>query len=578
MRRIRGDLAGAMDDLRRSLDIRERINDRHLAAETLLEIAATLRVRNDSAGALEAARKATSHSRETGGRETLMRARVTEGEILEVLGDKSAAREAYAEAVDLVEELRGDAAGGEQERQRFLEGRLAPFQRLSVLLAAEGHAAEALEMAEQAKARVMLDVLRAGRAEFTFLTLEERERQRQLERNMSVAHARGLRDAWLKTRIEEAEFRTSLYEKYPALKLSLGDAKPGSLHDAAAIIDDAATALLEFMVTPDATYAFVVTRGASGNESLACFTIKVTEEALRRETGQFRQQLAARDLEFEDTARKLYRLLLGQVDLRGKTNLIIVPDGPLWEIPFQTLTPRPKHFLIEDAAISVVPSIGVLRETRARSERAVSRRAPVLLALADRLPATANQVRDLQQLYGTAQSRILVGDAAKQERFVAEAGNATVLHLATHGVLDDKSPMYSFLQLADSSTGEAARDGRLEAWEIMKLNLHADVTVLAGCETGRGRVGAGEGVIGLAWAFFLAGSPRTVVSLWKVEAESTSDLMVAFHRRLRTNLTRTPGHPGAAASLRAAALSLLRDPRYRHPFYWAGFVVVGDGS
>jgi CHAT domain-containing protein len=112
----------------------------------------------------------------------------------------------------------------------------------------------------------------------------------------------------------------------------------------------------------------------------------------------------------------------------------------------------------------------------------------------------------------------------------------------------------------------------------MKLNLHADVTVLASCETARGRIGAGEGVIGLAWAFFLAGSPRTVVSLWKVDAESTTDLMLAFHRQLRTGLTRTPGHPGAAAGLRAASLSLMRDPRYRHPFYWAGFLVIGDGS
>jgi len=112
----------------------------------------------------------------------------------------------------------------------------------------------------------------------------------------------------------------------------------------------------------------------------------------------------------------------------------------------------------------------------------------------------------------------------------------------------------------------------------MKLDLRPAITVLAACETARGRIGGGEGVIGLSWAFFLAGSPRTVVSLWNVDAASTTDLMVAFHRRVRAHLVQQHGRPAAAASLRAAALLLLQDPKYRHPFYWAGFVVLGDGS
>lgn len=603
-RRARGDLNEAMSDFQRSLAIRERINDRHGAADTLLEIAATLRIQANPSAALDIARKAVRLARETGGRETLWRARLQEGESHEALGEKSAAREAYAEAVDLVEQLRGDAAGGEQERQRFLEGRLAPFQRLAGLFAGEGRAAEALGMTERAKARVMLDVLRAGRADITFLTLEERERQRQIERDMTAVHARlqaeegkeapdervlgTLRDAWRKARLAEAEFRTKLYDAHPALKLSRGDEEPGSLEDAAVIVD-AGTALLEFMVAPDTTYLFVVTRDSAGGASLACFTIDITEDDLRRAAGRFRDQLAGRDLDIHQTARDLYRLLMAPAEakLRGKTNFIIVPDGPLWEVAFQALEPGPKRYLVEDAAISVAPSIAVLREIRAKRARVAPAPAPTLVALGDpslaftpndRLPDAARQVHRLQQVYGAPHSQIFVGDAASEQRFVSVAGGPTVLHLATHGVIDDNSPMYSFLMLAGDPKGEAARDGRLEAWEIMKLNLHADVTVLASCETARGRIGAGEGVIGLAWAFFLAGSPRTVVSLWKVDAESTTDLMLAFHRQLRIGLTRTPGHPGAAASLRAAALSLMRDPRYRHPFYWAGFLVIGDGS
>src|SRR5262249_21662636 len=104
-----------------------------------------------------------------------------------------------------------------------------------------------------------------------------------------------------------------------------------------------------------------------------------------------------------------------------------------------------------------------------------------------------------------------------------------------------------------------------------------DLVVLSACETARGRVGAGEGVIGLTWALFVAGCPRTVVSQWKVESASTTELMVEFHRQIKLRMQRVNASFGAAEALRTAALKLLRSERYRHPFYWAGFVVVGNG-
>ena len=103
------------------------------------------------------------------------------------------------------------------------------------------------------------------------------------------------------------------------------------------------------------------------------------------------------------------------------------------------------------------------------------------------------------------------------------------------------------------------------------MNLNADLAVLSACETGRGQAGAGEGLIGMTWAFFVAGCPATVASQWKVEAGSTSRLMLAFHRGLRAG--RTP-----AEALRLAALGQLARPDLRHPFHWAAFVAVGDAD
>jgi len=146
---------------------------------------------------------------------------------------------------------------------------------------------------------------------------------------------------------------------------------------------------------------------------------------------------------------------------------------------------------------------------------------------------------------------------------------------ATHGMLDNSSPMYSHLVLAPGGPNE---DGLLEAWELMQLDLKADLVVLSACEAARGRFGAGEGMIGLSWAMFIAGVPSIVVSQWKVEAASTRDLMVNFHKSLILPSRADKTAPTKTEALRQAALRVMRNPETRHPFYWAGFVLLGDGG
>jgi CHAT domain-containing protein len=137
--------------------------------------------------------------------------------------------------------------------------------------------------------------------------------------------------------------------------------------------------------------------------------------------------------------------------------------------------------------------------------------------------------------------------------------------------LDNRNPMFSFLTLAQKA-GDPNEDGLLEAREIINMDLHAKLAVLSACQTARGWVGAGEGVIGMSWALFGAGVPTTVASQWNVDSASTTSLMIDFHRRMtsRSKVTK-------AEALRQAELGLLRSDRYRHPFYWAGFVMIGDG-
>jgi CHAT domain-containing protein len=180
-------------------------------------------------------------------------------------------------------------------------------------------------------------------------------------------------------------------------------------------------------------------------------------------------------------------------------------------------------------------------------------------------------VRRLAAIYGTS-SRVYVGADAREDRWKAEAPGYRVVHIATHGVLDNASPMYSHLLMARPEGG-GTDDGLLEAWEIMNVPLRADLVILSACETARGRVAAGEGILGLMWAVFVAGSPATLVSQWRVDSASTTALMVAFHRQWNAN----GGAMSKARALQAASVAVLHTRKFSEPFYWAGFILAGDG-
>ncbi len=190
------------------------------------------------------------------------------------------------------------------------------------------------------------------------------------------------------------------------------------------------------------------------------------------------------------------------------------------------------------------------------------------------LPDAEREVTFLGRLYGPGNSRVLTGEQAQEATVKAEAGNYEVLHFATHAVLDDRNPLYSRIILSRAE-GDVQEDGLLEAWEIMKLDLNAELAILSACQTARGRVAAGEGVIGMSWALFVAGCPAEVVSQWKVDSARSAELMIEFHRNLRQRQPNGRLKYTRSESLRQAALRLLRGP-YNHPAYWAAFILIGD--
>lgn len=470
------------------------------------------------------------------------------------------ARVALERAIAVVEELRRGVPGGEGAQQQAFERLVEPYHELIALLVEQGQRAAAFQYAERAKARVLLDVLQQGRPDHgDVLTEAERIREAELTARIAEANRGGAAKALRAARLDYDAFLTTVYATHPELRREVAP-PPAETIPANAI---------EFVVTRDRTFVFTATRVAA---------IEITERELAAEVRRFRDLLASRDLLYEQAARALYdRLLRGSVP--ADHTLCIVPDGPLWELPFHALQPAKGAFLLDSHAIFYAPSISVLK---AMASRPPGTRATRLLAFGNPLvpgqrtsvyrdtplgplPHTETEIRAIASLYGAGNSRIRLRGQAREELFKEEAGAFDVLHFATHGILDDTNALYSRLVLSPpTADGE---DGLLEAREIMRLDLRARLAVLSACETARGRIGTGEGVIGMSWALFVAGVPSTVVSQWKVDSTSTSDLMIDFHRHLRA------GRSKAEALRRAALAARARHP---HPFYWAPFVVVGD--
>jgi len=603
----------ALEYLDRSLSQREDIGNRAGVAETLIE-RGTARLRlGDLSGAAADGERALGIVTDAGIADSRLAAETLLGSVDARRGRLDDARRHFSNAIAIVESLRGQVAGGELALARYLDLHLAPYQGLLRVEIDDGRTAQALQVAERSRARVLLETLRYGRQPVAkAMTPEETTRERELRQAVTVLSARlasarsrrvpaaeidTLSQALSAARTDAAGFEALLFARHPDLGLFRGNLPSFDDADLNDVLPPGNAAAIEFAVLPDRTIAFVaVRRVGQPAPILRSYVIPIDRQALATRAQAFRQRLAQRDLTIRAVARDVHRLLIEPAGpwLRGIESLVIVPDGPLWELPFQALEAADGRYLIESTTVSYAPSLNVLREMRrlgrARPPGRVRRTVLAIgssgagAAVVDSpaagagLPALVeaeSQARAIGVVYGPADSTVIVGRDARIERLRQEASGHRIVHVAAHGVLDNSSPLDSYLVLSPDDDPESAL---VAAASLMDMSLDADLVVLSACETARGTVGGGEGLIGLTWALFVAGTSSTVVSQWQVGAASTTELMRDFHTRLRARMRRDGLLQGRAAALRESARAMLRRGPYAHPFYWAPFVVIGDGS
>ncbi len=568
----------------------------------------------------------------------------------ENLGDLERAEESWKAAVRCFESYRIAIGGLSEAKQSHLRSTLDVYHNYIRLLLKRNKTKLAFEVVQKTKARNLLDLMYDGRVDISSsLTTAERRREQELRQmtfrlNKEIV-SEGVKRSVTPTRLQELKkqlsaaenalqtYTDSLYNRHPGLAHKRA-AKTLTLADAAGIMSSD-TVLLEYVALTtdvgkdrsDRTELFALTV-TNGKPLVHAFTIPMSRTALAEKVSDLRSSCADPQGRFQSKSRALYDLVIAPAKklLEGKNRLLICPDGPLWDLPFQALLDPHGKFLLENHEIAYAyGATGVQAATDAGARRRKTPAGVVLMAMANpdfgdetrfggipgsspaaggkrpiealsrdviiprggkilRLPGTQREADALKLDF--PQAAIYTGRDAQESTVKREAGKYRYIHFATHGFFNDASPLMSSIVLADPGppapnpggvSSPAPEDGFLTAREIFDLKLNAEMVVLSACNTARGEKRSGEGVIGLTWALFAAGCPTQVVSQWSVDDASTAALMERFYSGI------AKGKP-KGASLRLAALSLLNQARkskienrkYAHPYYWAPFILMGD--
>lgn len=601
-----GQPAEGLSSLRQALAIRRQKDDRVGMAKTLVEIGDA----DVSLGQLDAA--ATSYE------EALALARQTRSRAIEATcrfgramlerqrGDLERAREEIENALRILEPVRNRFLR-DQTRTSFFATLRDYYEVYITILMQQAtrepgahQDAEAFKVSERARARGLLDLLSDWRIHLPRgVSPELKKREADLDRklyeneaHLSEARVAVHRDEALIDRLVQERSGIESQEDLLARDIGQQDPRYAEVREAASL--DAPgigrqlgsrQALLEYFLAKESSYLFVITP-----EGMRSYDLHRPGGDVERQVDDLRKLLQKPSL-FQRSglcrqAADLYQVLVAPAaELLQKRDLLIVPDGALHLLPFEVLLTtgeacgRPAlaelPYLLREHTVSYVPSGSVLKGLRdARPAAAADRRALRFLGFAHPLtstpppPLSEVEVKGIASLYPSLAVQLYVdGDANRQNVLDNPlVRSARAIHFATHGLFDASHPELSGLALTPGKDGD---DGVLRVDDVFNLKLDADLVVLSACETGVGKQVSGEGLVGLTRAFFYAGTPSLVVSLWQVADDPTPRLMLDFYRRLNDRVAK-------AEALRRSKLALIRSGTYSHPFYWAPFVLVGD--
>jgi CHAT domain-containing protein/predicted negative regulator of RcsB-dependent stress response len=492
----------------------------------------------------------------------------------------------YEKALARIESARGELGNAAVQtgylsgaRRYYYEEVTRYYAERSLATGDDAWSARAFHTIERAKARGLVDLL-----------------QSRLAASTSPEEAKVL-DALYSLDPQQADYadrRAALETQYADLRGKRVNAAVGSLAGASEIASLDAVArelpkksvMLEYALGDSASFVWVIDHKQTRLVALPARSV-IEPEVRRLRDAMTR--LEAGESALRASARALYAMLVAPAAdaIKDAELAIVVPDGVLFELPFEALLSgdakddtawKDQPFLAREVAVLYVPSATVyasLKQNETGRKHALDLFAagnPDFATLAGdgkplpQLPYADEEVAAISKRVKDSKRRVVTGDAATEAVVKMELRESPrVVHLATHGLVDPAEPARSSVAL----TAGGSEDGYLHTLEIIATPTRSGLVVMSACESARGKVSRGEGVVGLSRAFLAAGAGSVVASLWAVSDESTSQLMQKFYERMLGK--KKP----ASEALNDARLALIEGGTFSHPFYWSPFVVTG---
>ena len=610
------DYQNARDNFSSAMKIVEKGNYLSEKCQIINNIAASFVYENKIDYAIEYYSKALEIESEHSLEKILIESCLGLGQCYEIKGEYSSSISFYKRSIEAMENV-WDQIPSEFFKIEFARNKMHAYQRIIKILvslhSANPHMTsleEIFNFVERAKARAFLENIRETWEDGNRGTNASfNERQQEISKNISLLYRKLISyklpvDSKQQInneleREEERYMRLVSETKTEARNKGLKNTKEVcSISQIQNQIIDDQTVILEYFIEEKESYLIIITRKTAklcvlaGRDDLEkSFRGYIKLLSFRSNDNRVGVEAAKR------IGKELIPLEKGGL-LEDAKSLIVIPDGILHYLPFETLRVSIGHgsgYLVEKLIISYCPSASSLFVLKQQKQRNVRQRA--LLAVGgpnygpppseheitrkdvlsqlyneqgfrfSSLPFSKREVLEIGKLFAKSDRTILVGEKASEEAVKKlPLIEYRLIHFACHGFLDERIPFRSALVL--SLNAQQEEDGYLQMREIYGLTMNADLVVLSACQTGNGILERAEGPMALARPFFYAGARSVIASLWSINDKTTVFFMKEFYRNL------VKGY-AAGKALQLTKIRMLNSA-WSRPFYWAGFILNGD--
>ena len=611
------DYPNARNNLSLAMNIVEKGNYLSEKCQIINNIAASFVYENKIDDAIEYYSKAFNIASEHSLEHILMESCLGLGQCYEIKGEYSSSISFYKKSIEAMENA-WDRIPFEFFKIGFARNKMNAYQRIIKILvslhSANPHMTsleEIFNYVERAKARAFLENIRETWEDGNRGTdASFNERKREISKNISLLYRKTLSQ---KLGVESKQKNNIELEREEEKYIRLvsetkTEARNKGLKNTYEIISisqiqnqiiDNQTAILQYFIEEKESYLIIITR------KTARICVLAGRDDLEKSLRAYLKILSFRSNDIKvgvEAAKRIGKELIplekGEV-LEDAKALIVIPDGILHYLPFETLRASIGHgsgYLVEKLVVSYCPSASSLFALKKQKKINVRQRA--LLALGgpnyrilptneheiakkdllsqwyneqgfsfSSLPFSKREVLEIGKLFAKSERTILVGEKASEEAIKKlPLIEYRLIHFACHGFLDERIPLRSALVL--SLRAQQEEDGYLQMREIYGLTMNADLVVLSACQTGNGPLERAEGPMWLARPFFYAGARSVLVSLWSINDKTTAIFMKEFYRNLVEGCD-------AGRALQLAKIRMLNSA-WSHPFYWASFILIGD--